>query len=68
MNLTSRELTILYGTQTGTAKDLADRLGRDAKERHISAHVTSMNEYQVAQLPQEKMIVYPFRPSVEDLS
>ena len=59
MNLTSsRALTILYGTQTGTAKDLAQRLGRDAKERHISAHVTSMNEYQVAQLPQEKMIIF----------
>ena len=40
-----RNLLILYGSQTGTAQDLAERIGRDAKRRLYRVRVCSMDAY-----------------------
>ncbi|KAI9220085.1 NADPH-dependent diflavin oxidoreductase 1 [Blastocladiella britannica] len=41
----ARRLTILYGSQTGTAQDVAERIARDAKRRHFSVDIAAMDDY-----------------------
>ena len=40
-----RRLVVLYGSQTGTAQDVAERIGRDAKRRHFAVKVLAMDSY-----------------------
>lgn len=40
-----RKLVVLYGSQTGTAQDVAERIGRDAKRRHFAVKVFAMDSY-----------------------
>ena len=42
----SRHLTVLYGSQTGTAQDVAERIGREARRRHFKAHVMAIDDYE----------------------
>ena len=42
-----RQLLILYGSQTGTAQDVAERIGREAKRRHFSTRVIPLDSYNV---------------------
>ena len=42
-----RQLLILYGSQTGTAQDVAERIGREAKRRHFGTKVMSFDAYNV---------------------
>ena len=42
---TERSLLILYGSQTGSAQDVAERIGRDGKRRHYRVRVCSMDSY-----------------------
>ena len=40
-----RRLLVLYGSQTGTAQDVAERIDRDGRRRHFSVEVYPMDEY-----------------------
>ena len=40
-----RRLLVLYASQTGTAQDVAERIGRDAKRRHFAVKVFAMDTY-----------------------
>lgn len=40
-----RKLLVLYASQTGTALDVAERIGRDAKRRHFAVKVFAMDSY-----------------------
>ena len=40
-----RTLTILYGSQTGTAEEVAERIGREGKRRHFVCQVCAMDIY-----------------------
>ena len=40
-----RKLLVLYASQTGTAQDVAERIGRDAKRRHFAVKVFAMDGY-----------------------
>ena len=33
-------ILVLFGSQTGTAEDVAERVGREARRRHIRARVS----------------------------
>ena len=41
----SRKLLILYGTQTGTAMEVAERLAREGKRRHFATQVTGLDQF-----------------------
>ena len=43
-------LTILYGTETGNAKSLADKLAQKAKFKNIETHVVSMYDFDTQDL------------------
>jgi sulfite reductase alpha subunit-like flavoprotein len=40
-------LLILYGTQTGTAQEVAEQIAREGKQRHFKTRVISMEDYPV---------------------
>lgn len=53
-----RSLLVLYGSQTGTAQDTAERVGREAKRFHFDVRVLAMDDYDVRQLIQEPVVVF----------
>ena len=53
-----RKLLILFGSQTGTAEDVAERIGRGAWRRHFRARVMPMDEIDVAQMVDEKFVLF----------
>lgn len=38
-------ILILYGSETGTAQDIAESLRRESEMRHVSARVFELDEY-----------------------
>ena len=45
--ISGRKISVLYGSQTGTAQEVAERIGREAKRRHLSASVLALDDYDV---------------------
>lgn len=56
--MTERRLLILFGSQTGTAQDTAERIGREAKRRHFQCRVEALDSYDVANLINELLVVF----------
>lgn len=54
----TRRLLVLYGSQTGTAQDVAERIGREAWRRRFSARVLAMDDYMLSGLIQEDSVVF----------
>lgn len=42
-----RALLVLYGSQTGTAQDTAERIGRQAQRRRMKVRVEALDSYNV---------------------
>ncbi|KAJ3415526.1 NADPH-dependent diflavin oxidoreductase 1 [Chytridiales sp. JEL 0842] len=53
-----RELLILFGSETGCAEDVAQRIAREARRRHYSVRISTMDEYDRAQLVKEPLVVF----------
>ncbi|XP_077544104.1 NADPH-dependent diflavin oxidoreductase 1 [Haemaphysalis longicornis] len=53
-----RRLVILYGSQTGTAEDVAERIGRQARRYRFCVSVMAMNDYPVKELIKEKLVLF----------
>uniref|UniRef100_K7FNZ0 NADPH-dependent diflavin oxidoreductase 1 n=1 Tax=Pelodiscus sinensis TaxID=13735 RepID=K7FNZ0_PELSI len=56
--MAERKLLVLFGSQTGTAQDTAERIGREAKRRHFHCRVEALDSYPVAQLIHEPLVVF----------
>ncbi|XP_061459688.1 NADPH-dependent diflavin oxidoreductase 1 isoform X3 [Rhineura floridana] len=52
------KILILFGSQTGTAEDAAERIGREAKRRHFQCTVEALDDYNVANLIHEPLVVF----------
>ncbi|XP_052891599.1 NADPH-dependent diflavin oxidoreductase 1 [Anopheles moucheti] len=52
-----RKLTILYGSQSGTAQDLAEQIWRESKMYFFRGNVLPMDEYDVSDLIGERFVV-----------
>ena len=53
-----RRLAVLYGSQTGTAQEVAERVGREAARLHFGVAVAALDSFPVRQLPAERLVVY----------
>ncbi|XP_031433796.1 NADPH-dependent diflavin oxidoreductase 1 isoform X2 [Clupea harengus] len=53
-----RALLVLYGSQTGTAQDTAERIGRQAQRRRMKVRVEAFDSYNVAGLIAESLVVF----------
>ena len=51
-------LLILFGSQTGTAEQLAKKLGREAEKRGFASRVLSMNDFASADLIKEQRALF----------
>lgn len=54
----SRKITILYGSETGTAQEFAESVWRESKRYHFEGLVTPMNSYDILSLVNEKLVVF----------
>ncbi|KAG9354602.1 hypothetical protein JZ751_001315 [Albula glossodonta] len=54
----SPSLLVLYGSQTGTAQDTAERIGRQAKRRWLKVMVEALDSYNVVNLITESLVVF----------
>uniref|UniRef100_A0A8C2LPA6 NADPH-dependent diflavin oxidoreductase 1 n=1 Tax=Cricetulus griseus TaxID=10029 RepID=A0A8C2LPA6_CRIGR len=52
------QLLVLFGSQTGTAQDEAERLGREARRRRLGCRVQALDSYAVANLIREPLVVF----------
>lgn len=53
-----RNLTVLYGSQTGTAQDLAEHVWRDSKKYYFKGSVQALNDYDPKRLLDEEFVVF----------
>lgn len=54
----NRKLTVLYGSQTGTAQDLAEYVWRESKRFFFKGTVTCMDKYNIQELINEYIVVF----------
>jgi sulfite reductase alpha subunit-like flavoprotein len=54
----ARRLVVLYGSQTGTAEDVAGRVGREARRRYFQTTVAAMDAYDLSQLVFQPAVVF----------
>lgn len=52
------EILILYGSQTGTAKEMSETVARELIYREFSIKLFAMNDYDIRNLPNEKYIIF----------
>ncbi|KAI1232015.1 hypothetical protein IHE44_0007060 [Lamprotornis superbus] len=45
--MAERRLLVLFGSQTGTAQDTAERIGREAKRQHLRCRVEALDSCDV---------------------
>ncbi|XP_072344212.1 NADPH-dependent diflavin oxidoreductase 1 isoform X1 [Scyliorhinus torazame] len=56
--MVERKLLVLFGSQTGTAQDVAERIGREGVRRHFKCRVVPLDSYAIADLIQEPLVVF----------
>lgn len=54
----NEKITILYGSQTGNAQDLAERIWRESKRFFFSGPVLCMDNYNILELVNEKCAIF----------
>jgi sulfite reductase alpha subunit-like flavoprotein len=54
----SRDLLILYGSQTGTAQEVSENIWRESKRYHFRGSVKAMDDYDVRNLIDEKFVLF----------
>ncbi|CAE6433466.1 unnamed protein product [Rhizoctonia solani] len=58
MIMDDRSILILYGTETGNAKDAAEKIGRVARRYHFLARVVAMDAFSVPTLIDESLVIF----------
>ncbi|XP_044266839.1 NADPH-dependent diflavin oxidoreductase 1 isoform X1 [Tribolium madens] len=54
----NEKIVILYGSQSGNAQDLAERIWRESKRFHFKSTVKSMDDYNVLELVSEQCVIF----------
>ena len=57
-SLNQRNIVVLFGSQTGTAQEVAERIGREGERLHFNMEVTCMDSFDIRQLPTTPLVVY----------
>ena len=45
--ISEESIPVLFGSQTGTAEDIAERIGREISRRHIVSPVLALDDYPI---------------------
>ena len=51
-------INVLYGSQTGTAEDMAERIGRESRRRHLATRVVALDDYPIEKLINERIVIF----------
>ncbi|XP_019888918.2 NADPH-dependent diflavin oxidoreductase 1 isoform X1 [Ooceraea biroi] len=51
-------IRILYGSETGTAQDVAEQIWKSAKRKGLQSAVSCLDDYNIQDLPSEQLIVF----------
>lgn len=51
-------LLVLYGSQTGTAQDVAEQIWRESKQWGFEGPVLSLEDYNIQQLIEERLVIF----------
>lgn len=51
-------VTILYGSETGTAQDTAEQIWKIAKRNCLKCHISSLDEYEIENLSTDRLIIF----------
>ncbi|CAI2170561.1 4830_t:CDS:10 [Funneliformis geosporum] len=57
-SISERQILILYGSQTGCAQDVAERISRQAKRRRFKTRIYSMDAYDRDNLINENLVIF----------
>ncbi|KAH7100415.1 riboflavin synthase domain-like protein [Auriculariales sp. MPI-PUGE-AT-0066] len=57
-DLDDRDLLVLFATETGNSLDVAQRIAKQARRRYFSTRVVSMDDYPLADLIEESLVVF----------
>ncbi|KAG8687241.1 NAPDH-dependent diflavin reductase [Ceratobasidium sp. 394] len=58
MTTEDRSILVLYGSETGNAKDAAERIGRTARRHHFLARVVGMDNFPLPTLIDEPLVIF----------
>lgn len=58
MPFQNKRITILYGSQTGNAQDLAERIWRESKRYYFIGSVLCMDHYNILDLVNENCVIF----------
>lgn len=58
MQFRNSELSVLYGSQTGNAQDVAERIWRESKRYYFTGTCKPMDDYDVARLINESLVIF----------
>ncbi|KAJ7086046.1 riboflavin synthase domain-like protein [Mycena belliarum] len=56
--MSDRGVLILYATETGTAREVADRLARQCRRIHLTCRVLSTDKYSLSDLISESLVLF----------
>lgn len=51
-------IRVLYGSETGTAQDVAEQIWKSAKRKELQSTVSSLDDYEIQNLPSEQLIIF----------
>ena len=54
----TRRLLILYGSQTGTAQDIAHQISRGARRLHFQTEICTMDDYERDKIFEEELVIF----------
>lgn len=57
MNFENEKIAVLYGSQTGNAQDLAERIWRDSKRFYFRTAIKALDDFPFSDLLTEQCIV-----------
>ncbi|CAG9763746.1 unnamed protein product [Ceutorhynchus assimilis] len=58
MNFENAKISIFYGSQTGNAQDLAERMWRESKRFYFQSSVKALDDYNVAEIVDERCALF----------
>lgn len=58
MHFKNEKIAILFGSQTGNAQDVAERIWRESKRSYFSGSCIAMDDYDVANLINEGCVIF----------
>lgn len=58
MTFENVKISVLYGSQTGNAQDLAEQIWRESKRFYFQSSIKALDDYNAADIDQEQCAIF----------